>query len=56
MPDANHLIGLPFAAIGRSHDGKRRLIANHLEVAPEGGRNTAIVGILDDCREAPVLN
>src|SRR5262249_23212800 len=56
MANTDHLIGLTLAAVRGSHDLERLLIPNHLEAAPEGRRDTTIIGVLHHRGQLTVLD
>jgi hypothetical protein len=56
MADLDDLVGFALAAIGRAEDLVAALVADPDEVPPEGRRDAAIVGLLDDARQLAVLD
>src|SRR6266446_6979982 len=53
---ADRLIGLAVAAVRSAHDLDGVAISDHLEVAPEGGRDATVIGVFDHSRELAVLD
>src|SRR5215472_15882062 len=56
MANTDHLIGLALTAVRGAHDLERILIPDHLEAAPEGCRDTTIVGVLHHAGQLAVLD
>ena len=56
MADADHLIGFAFAAVRRAQDLEGAGVTDRAEVAPEVGRNGAVVRVLHHTFELAVLD